>query len=70
MAKARMEAQAKATAVSSSVSGSMSSRCARRSHTAFNKAMDQQKLMIAIINNGNDPVFSKEAALSMLHGKT
>ncbi len=62
MAKSRMEAQAKATAVSSSVSGSMSSYVAPTgAMTAFNKAMDQQNMMIAIINNGNDPVFSKEA---------
>ena len=26
------------------------------------KPLDQQKLMIAILNNGNDPVFAKEAA--------
>lgn len=64
MAKSRMEAQAKATAVSSSVSGSMSSYVAPTgAMTAFNKAMDQQKLMIAIINNGNDPVFAREAVI-------
>lgn len=62
MAKSRMAAQAKATAVSSSVSGSLSPAVTTGGLTAFNKTMDQQKMMIAILNNGNDPVFAKEAA--------
>lgn len=61
MAKARSAAQSKATAVSSSFSGSMSSAVASGSMTAYNKTMDQQKMMVAILNNGNDPVFAKQA---------
>lgn len=60
-AKARMEAKAKAVAVSGSVSGGLPAAAGGTMTTAYNKALDQQKLMIAILNNGNDPVFAKEA---------
>lgn len=61
-AKARMEAKARAVAVSGSVSGGLPAAVSSGGMTvAINKAIDQQKLMIAILNNGNDPVFAKEA---------
>jgi hypothetical protein len=61
MAKARSDSQAKTAAVSNSFSGSMSSAVGAGSMTAYNKTMEQQKMMVAILNNGNDPVFAKQA---------